>query len=42
MSPGSESRAIVKTPTMSQAPQADDARQPGDSLDAWFKREILA
>jgi RNA polymerase sigma factor (sigma-70 family) len=26
---------------MTQPPQADDAR-PGDSLDAWFKREILA
>lgn len=39
---GGESRAIVKIPTMSQAPQADDARQSGDSLDAWFKREILA
>jgi RNA polymerase sigma factor (sigma-70 family) len=39
---GGESRAIVKLPTMSQAPQADDARQSGDSLDAWFKREILA
>lgn len=26
---------------MSQAPQADEARQSRDSLDAWFKREIL-
>lgn len=26
---------------MSQAPQADEARHCGDSLDAWFKREIL-
>ena len=26
---------------MSQAPQADEARQSGESLDAWFKREIL-
>lgn len=40
-SPWAGSRAIVETPTMSQAPQADDARQSGDSLDAWFKREIL-